>query len=73
MSLATNSWTKNSRLVGSPIPAQHPVCTGAGKRTGLGSCPGAARVKPALTNVTVKELASRAGVEAAFCGGGEPG
>lgn len=40
MSLATNSWTKNSMAVGSPSPAQHPIFAGAreGMAPGSGSC-----------------------------------
>lgn len=66
MSLATNSWAKNSWLVSLPFPAPHPISTGARKEMGLGSrsCLGVGaalpRVQPALTKVTVKELSSSA-------------
>lgn len=77
MSLATNSWTKNSMAVGSPSSAQHPISAREGTTLGSRSCPGAgdwaSGVTSALTNVSVKELSSRAGVEDAFCGGGKPG
>lgn len=72
MSLATNSWTKNRMAVGSPSLAQHPIFAGAREEMALGStsCPGAggwaSRVNPALTNVSVEKLSSRAGAEAAF-------
>lgn len=79
MFLATNSWTKNRMAVGSPSLAQHPIFAGAREEMALGSrsCPGvggwASRVNPALTNVSVEKLSSRAGAEAAFRGGGKPG